>query len=159
MRESIGHVQLYNIVILFIFLVMAIVVGALAYNRTFKVNTVIVGLIERFEGYNAASRGHIAAALTTMSYEILAGRTPRCPDTWGGDVLITPANEQPDYQHHYCIYRSPINRPYGSDNIGYIQYTVVTYTAFDILPYIDLGGIPTVSKTNQIWCVGDGCNL
>ncbi len=156
MRESIGQVQLYNIIILFIFLVMAIMVGTLAYNRTFKVNTVITTLIEKYEGFNVASRGEITDALITMGYERLDGRQPRCQATWDGQARVTPATEESGYEHNYCIYRSEVERV---GDLGYIQYTIVTFSAVDLLPYLDLGGIPTVSRTNKIWCTGGNCSL
>ena len=164
MRESIAHIQLYNIIIVFFFLVLAILAGTTAYNRTFRVSTRIVGSIEKYEGFNALARAQIKDDLTTMGYTPLDGRSPTCPDEWGGKQLISPTSEASDYAHNYCVYRSELemhtadSHYYHNKDMGYKYYTVVTYSSFDILPYWDMGGIPTVARTNRIFCFGEGCN-
>jgi len=163
-RESIGHIQLYNIIIVFFFLVMAILAGTTAYNRTFKVSTRIVGSIEKYEGYNALARAQIEKDLSAMAYSTLNGKTPSCPSHWGGHGLVSPTEEQADYAHNYCVYRSDLETYssehgfYNIPSLSFKYYTVVTYSSFDLLPYWDMGGIPTVARTNRIFCFGGGCS-
>ncbi len=188
MRESIGSTQLYTVIIIFFFLIIAFMVGTITYQRTFKVNTLIVGSIERFEGYNGLSRAQINRDLETIAYPRLQdGTDPNCPPVWGsgGNNLVTPPQIGGDYQHRYCVYEGVVETvnvgmlsallltvlppdpyaplppgpaPTSHEIMSYKQYIVVTYVAID-LPISGIGGIPIVARTNKIYCFEDNCSL
>ena len=50
MKGPIGHTFMYNIIILFIFIVFAFIGGILSYYKGYKINNRIVGSIEKFGG-------------------------------------------------------------------------------------------------------------
>jgi len=174
MREAIGSVQLYNIIIIFFFLIMAIMIATVTYQRSFRVNIIIVNSIEKFEGYNHLARAEIVEGLDTIGYSKLSGSS-NCPSSWGNgnNTLVSPPTMRDDYQHNYCVYESPLETVYtgllddflllgtgsgGSSNLlSYRQYTVVTFVAFDV-PMTGLGGIPIVARTNKIYCFEGNCN-
>jgi len=151
MRESIGTVQLYNIIIVFFFVVMTIMIGAIAYHRSFRVNIAITDSIEKYEGFNNLARSEIKDRLEVMAYSEISG-SPSCPAHWGDATLHSPSSSTEDYTHDYCVYISGLESVIGP--LNYRQYTIVTFVAFDI-PMSGIGGIPIVSKTNKIFCFDD----
>ena len=51
MRDAIGHTFLYNIVILFVFIIAFVLVGSLSYSKAFKAKNEIVSIIEKHREY------------------------------------------------------------------------------------------------------------
>ncbi|MBP3920586.1 MAG: hypothetical protein J6D28_03375 [Bacilli bacterium] len=70
MKESISYTFVLNIVILFIFLCMAIIMGIFSYYRAFRAGSIIVDTIEKYEGYNCLSAEEIGRKLSTISYDV-----------------------------------------------------------------------------------------
>lgn len=70
MKEGISYSFLLNIVILFIFVAAAIVMGIFSYYRAFRANTIVVSAIEKFEGYNCLSAREAAQKLSGISYNV-----------------------------------------------------------------------------------------
>lgn len=69
MKESISYSFLLNIVLVFIFVGFAIVMGTLSYYKAFRANSIISETIEKYEGYNCASKEEISRKLNTISYK------------------------------------------------------------------------------------------
>lgn len=69
MKESISYSFLLNIVIVFIFVCFAIVMGVLSYYRAFRANEAIIESIEKYEGYNCASKAEIERKLGGIGYD------------------------------------------------------------------------------------------
>ena len=55
MREGIGSVFLYNMIILFIIIVFGLLSATISYYKAFKVNERLLFMIDKFEGYNNLS--------------------------------------------------------------------------------------------------------
>lgn len=68
MKESISYTFLLNIIIIFIFTCFAIIMGIFSYYKAFRANTIISSAIEKYEGYNCASKEEIERNLNTISY-------------------------------------------------------------------------------------------
>ena len=51
MRESIGSISLYNFIIIYIIIVFGFLAGMVSYNKAFKINSRIIGAIEKYEGW------------------------------------------------------------------------------------------------------------
>ena len=51
MREGIGSVFLYNIIIVFIVITFGFLSASLSYMKAFKVNGKIANALEKYEGY------------------------------------------------------------------------------------------------------------
>ena len=137
MRESIGNTFLYNIVILFIVIVFAILAGTLTYYKAFKVNTKIINSIEKFEGYNNLAVSEINNTLTTIGY--MAKDRHKCPNTKNGGTLQTE-----NQRFRYCVY-------YFDEGERYYSYGVITYITLDI-PIVNMFlQIPIYTKSNLIF--------
>ena len=55
MKEAIGHIPLYNFLIVFIVITFGFLSATLTYYKAFKVNSKIAYALEEFEGYNSES--------------------------------------------------------------------------------------------------------
>lgn len=143
MRESMGSVFLYNIIILFIIITFAFLSGTLAYMKAFKANSRIVNAIEKYEGYNSLSSIEIENALGTLGYK---KEDPKC-DLRDG---ITPMEQIGNDTYMFCIYRYD----YENSNIAGLEhksfYGVLTYMYFDF-PIIGRIRIPLYSKTEKVY--------
>lgn len=69
MRESIGSVSLLNFIIFFILLIFAFLIGTFSYYKAYKVNNVMISIIEKYEGFNELSYKEIEEQLDNYAYE------------------------------------------------------------------------------------------
>lgn len=148
MSGPIGHTFIYNIIILFIIIVFAFLAGIMSYYKAFKVNNGIVNAIEKFEGYNDASKNEIDRILGNLGY---SSKEAKCPDKYKEMGLSDNLNSDKRFQ--YCIYID--NEEPGAGE--YYSYGVLTYMNID-LPIINLIEIPIFTKTNQIYKFSDTNN-
>lgn len=137
MKESISSTFLYNIIIIFIVIVFAILAATLTYYKAFKVNTRIINSIEKFEGYNDLAISEINNTLTTVGY--MTKENHKCPDEKNDGIL-----QPEDNNFRYCVY-------YFSDGDRNYSYGVITYITIDI-PVVNLFlQIPIYTKSNLIF--------
>lgn len=138
MKEGMGSVFLYNMIIIFIVVTFAFLVGIMSYAKAFRVNSKILNAIETYEGYNSSSAREIARLLNNYGY--LVG-TPDCPLREGKESLeqITSNGE-----YKYCIYSFTV------DNKHY-NYGILTYMRMDIPLIGKIINIPVFTKTDTIY--------
>lgn len=142
MRESIGSAFLYNMIIVFIVIVFAILAATLTYYKAFKVNTRIINSIEKFEGYNDLALKNIQNTLTTIGYMFREDHS--CPRTKNGGKLETE-----DKKFRYCVYFFDND----GDNKHY-SYGVITYITLDFPILNRFLQIPIYTKSNRIYKFG-----
>ena len=162
MRQSIGATATFNIIFIFIIVVFSILCATLSYYKAFKVNSQILSIIDKYEGYNQYSVNEINTYLSSIGYRI---GTANCQDTRGnGDNTVylvgtseDKYNSTQDTNHAYCVY-------YYNDDRGknvekstnknnepiYYNYSVVTYIFVD-MPLIDNFRIPIHTKGERIY--------
>jgi len=140
MRESIGSVFLYNIIILFIIITFAFLSGTLAYVKAFKANSRIVNAIEKYEGYNELASNEIENVLTTLGYKQEA---PNCGMRDG----VSPSEQIGVQKFLFCIY---YNGPEQTGQQNKDFYGVVTYMYFDF-PIVGRVRIPLYAKTEKVY--------
>lgn len=143
MRESIGSVFLYNMIIVFIVITFGFLSASLSYMKAFKVNGKIANSLEKFEGYNRLSDEEITNTLTTIGYR---AKQPNCKSRVHNGVSYGPKSALRTKSHDYCIYEYT-----GKKKAGYFSYGIVTYIYLDI-PI--LGGtftVPVYSETEPIF--------
>lgn len=126
MRESIGNALIFNIIIIFIALAIALLVGSLSYSKAFKVKNRIIEIIEKYEKYDAQVRVEIEEMLSSIGYRVNKGGYQSCPYKEGA-VIMNVLNSS----YRYCIYQ------YDTGYKGKGRYYgVLVYMYFDI-PIID----------------------
>ena len=137
MKEAIGHIPLYNFLIIFIVITFGFLSATLTYYKAFKVNSRIAYALEEFEGYNSESIQEINRVLGSMGYR--TGSFKECPKkTIGASIATNGVN------HPVCIYESKLKN-------GYFNYGIVTYIYLDI-PV--LGGtfkVPVYTESERIF--------
>jgi hypothetical protein len=139
MRQAIGSVPLYNIIIVFIVITFGFLSATLSYVKAFKVNSNIAKQLERYEGYNSLSEEEINNILSTLGYRVLGSDTKSCPTKKIGNVI-----ENKNDNYNICIYESSLKN-------GYFNYGILTYIYMDI-PII--GGtfkIPVYTESERIF--------
>ena len=137
MREGIGSVFLYNIIIVFILVIFAFIGGTVSYYKAFKVNTLIVHSIERYEGFNTLSKNEINTNLLTIGYRTTTNA--RCSSKNGVQPMETTG-----VGHEYCVYQVDVGN-------NYYVYEVVSYIFLDLPLVGERLSIPIYSKTQKIY--------
>lgn len=159
MKQSISSTFLYNIIIIFIILVFAVLAATLSYFKAFKVNSRIINALEKYEGYNHLSKAEIDQTLSTIGYQV--GNSENCQPTRdkGAGILkqglnfpTNPTNEN----FNYCIYlyKNDVPTNYGGRNT-YYSYEVVSYITFDF-PIINQFKVPIHNRSARIFKFNDG---
>jgi hypothetical protein len=144
MRQGIGSIALYNIIIVFIVITFGFLMATLSYVKAFKVNGRIASIIEKYEGYNSLAEKEITTDLNTIGYQ---KGSVKCPTKMARLLKRGTLKNAVNFKSHvYCIYEYP-----SSNNDGYFNYGIVTYIYVDI-PII--GGkfkLPIYSETESIF--------
>lgn len=151
MREGLGSVALYNIIIVFIIMTFSILAGTMSYSKAFKANNRIINAIEMYEGYNDLSAEKINNELRGLGYQF-ENSVPKCDNRRG----LVPMEKNPtNSNYRFCIYAQNVDtRTY---NGRYVEYGVITYVSIDMPIVGDFFKIPVYGKSNRIFCFGKSC--
>ena len=179
MKKSVGYTVSLNIIVVFIVIVFAFLIGMVGYYKSYKINNIIVESLEKYEGYNDLSEQEISKKLTALGYDqsiiecdrLNVGQLPN--GTTNVEAVNNPAEG-------YCIYFN-VNkcldeeafeyRGEGVDTEVYNQgnfctdgmveeynYVVKTYMKFNIPIVNKILQIPVYSRTSSIYaCYGENC--
>lgn len=144
MRESIGSIALYNIIIVFIVVTFSVLAGTMSYSKAFKVNNRIINAIEKYEGYNENSKNQIEWQLSSLGYQVVDGNV-RCSNRNG-----VPAYNKGDYQNYeYCIYKNNVKTTEWDGR--YVQYGIVSYIYVNFPVLGDFLKIPVYGTSRKIF--------
>lgn len=139
MKEAIGHVPLYNFLIIFIVITFGFLMATLTYFKAFKVNSRIAHVLEKFEGYNSESIKEINRALDAIGYRTGSVECPSSDNRHNLEYTDTSS-----VHHPICLYETRKEK-------GYFNYEITTFIYFDV-PVI--GGtfkIPVRTETEKIF--------
>ncbi len=153
MKQAIGGVAVFNIMIIFIIIVFALLALAYSYANAYKINTRIINGIEISEGYNDTAVDYINYAMNVLGYR--KGKKKDCPSTWilNGQEGTLETNNRSNY--YYCVYYfEPHTESNGYYGGCYYSYAVVTYITAN-LPIAGRFEFPIVSKTNRTYNFDD----
>lgn len=153
MRESIGSVFLYNIIILFIIIVFGLLSATISYYKAFKVNERLLYSLDKFEGYNQFSKEEMENFLSSIGYTYNPDGQKECPSEKNGGTLIRSNSSK----YLYCVY-------YHSDDRGnnekkelngdkepiYYNYSLTSYIYAD-LPIVGQFKLPIYTKGERIY--------
>lgn len=138
MRESVGSVMLYNVIIIFIVIIFAFLAAIISYYRAYKVNSSIVVILEKYEGYTDTSKEEIMRIIRNIGYNVTNG--VKCPYSKDGGLLMNTGKEG------YCIYY------YEKDVSEYYDtYGVLTYISWEFPLIGQLLKVPIYAKTDNIY--------
>ena len=149
MNESVGSALLFNLVLVFVIILSGLFIGSLAYTKAFKVNSRILDIIEKFEGYNNFAYDEIGSFLNTMGY--VKGNTGCNVRSHGADIVSSQnGNNDIDDRYDYCVYYHENDGKGINGKNSYYNYSVVTYIYVD-LPFIRQLKIPVYTKGERTY--------
>lgn len=152
MRDGIGSIFLYNIIIVFILLVFAFLAAIMSYNKAFVINSRIVGIIEKYEGYNDLAINDINNDLISIGYRRSGEGMKNCVERSGGE--LQDKNTSNDGTFAYCVY-------FYDPNVtghNHYRYGVTTFISFDF-PFVDVVfKLPIYSETDSMYNFSFGGN-
>lgn len=141
MRDAIGHTFLYNIVILFVFIIAFVLVGSLSYSKAFKAKNEIISIIEKHREYDAETIEEIDTALRDSGYrKRVIFRHNTCPQ-FGEEASKVLLEESVNYP--YCVYENITERG--------IYYSVIIYMRFEVPLLSGLLEFPVKGDTRTIY--------
>lgn len=143
MRESIGSIALYNIIIVFIVVTFAILAGTMSYSKAFKVNNRIINAIEKYEGYNEFSSPIIDRDLLSIGYQSQS-RTYDCSKRNGYNAMINL-----NQSYNFCVYEMPVETNEWKDR--YVEYGVVSYIYLDFPLLGEFIRVPVYGVSRKIF--------
>ena len=165
MKESISYSFLLNIVIVFIFVCAAIIMGIFSYYKAFRANTVIVNAIEKYEGFNCMSQEEAALKLSSIGYNVPF--KVNCKSNWG-TPCVTDSNDNYAVISYnlddatvsdsfYALNDQMNSKIYSCENNNNCnstkryQYGVYTYMYVDLPIISSVARIPFYSKTREMY--------
>ena len=152
MREAIGSAFIVNMILVFIAVISALLIGSINYSKAYKVKDRIVYIIEKYDGWNSGAQEEVDKQLKTLGYRIDSGFGSNCEslykkkygNSYKVDNLLHGKNVGTS-QYNYCVYRVHFDSGIGD------YYSVTTFMRFDI-PLI--GGLlvfPISGETSVIY--------
>ena len=143
MREGIGSIALYNIIIIFIAVTFAVLAGTMSYSKAFKVNNRIINAIEKYEGYNQLAAEKIDVSLLSIGYQLSNGKK-NCGKRRGIDAL-----ESLNASYDFCVYKNiEETREW---NGRYSTYGVVSYINLDLPVVGSFFKIPVYGRSKMVF--------
>lgn len=130
MNESIGNAALFNIIIVFVVILIAFFIGSLAYSKAFKVKNKIVEEIEKNETFDADVETEVNTWLSNIGYRTNFRGTDNKIKCQGASDKGKLVNTTSAYQ--YCVFE--IDTCNGSENNRRCgkYYRVTAYMYFDV---------------------------
>lgn len=135
MREAIANSYVFNIILIFVGIIIVILIGSLSYSKAFKVKTKVINIIEKHQEYNdGVVRSEIDEFLKNTGYHVTSAvNSWTCPNVNGVKAINTIKN------YDYCIYRfNTVKGPY---------YRVTVFISFDIPIISSYLRIPMTGET------------
>lgn len=162
MKESISYAFLLNIVLTFIFVCFTIVMGTFSYYRAFRANKIISQTIEKYEGYNCASKKEIATKLNNISYStpfnVRCGLFEICVTNSDMDYKIIPYDlseftekEKKQVNNDKMNSKAEIENYEVINQTREYQYGIYTYMYVDLPILSSFIKIPFFSKTDVLY--------
>lgn len=134
MKEAIGNSMVFNLVLIFTSIFIALFVGSIAYSKGFKVRNRMLDIIEKYNGFTDQTQAEIDENLAAIGYRIV---DKACPEKTGGTLVANTS------AYRYCIYEFQTNKG------EYYGVTVFIHFDFPIIgQYIE---IPLYGETRILF--------
>ncbi len=149
MREAIGNTFIVNLLLIFLGVMSALLIGSISYSKAFKVKNRIIYTIQKYGGWDIEVNGsnvvqaEIEASLKDIGYHLVLANYD-CPNREGGTLLYgEPGTSKLTY--HYCVYE--FNNEKGH------YFGVVSFMHFDIPLIGSYLQFPVYGETKSIYNV------
>lgn len=153
MKEAIANAGIFNLVIIFVIILIAFFIGSLSYSKAFKVKNKIIEEIEKDQAYttgvNNSTEDRVEEWIGNIGYRVNTGNTRNsvnCPTVTGnGGEQGKLVNSDGDYQ--YCVYEFDTCTVKSDKAKCGKYYRVTAYMYFDIPILSGLLKIPVSGET------------
>lgn len=146
MKEAIANAGVFNLVIIFVVILLAFFIGSLSYSKAFKVKNKIIDEIEKDQGYDAVTQENIETWLSDIGYRVKDDSWD-CPVTETGSGGVTAKNVSDSNKYQYCVYEFD-TCSLNTDNAKCGKYyRVISYMYFDVPIISQLLKIPVYGET------------
>ena len=153
MKEAIANAGIFNLVIIFVIILLAFFIGSLSYSKAFKVKNKIIEEIEKDQAYttgvNNSTEDRVEEWIGNIGYRMNTGNarnTANCPTVTGnGGQEGKLVNSDSDYQ--YCVYEFDTCSANSDTAKCGKYYRVTAYMYFDIPIISGLLKIPVSGET------------
>ena len=153
MKEAIANAGVFNLIIIFVIVLLAFFIGSLSYSKAFKVKNKIIEEIEKDQGYtigtNNSTESRVEEWIGNIGYRVNTGNsrnTVNCPTVTGnGGEQGKLVNTDGDYQ--YCVYEFDTCTARSDKAKCGKYYRVTAYMYFDIPIISGLLKIPVSGET------------
>ncbi len=135
MRESIANSYVFNLIIIFIGIIIVVLVGSLSYSKTFKIKNRLVEIIEKHKDFDYSAQQEIANFLRKSGY--VTKKNPKCPSKTGFETGWHSSG------YKYCVYKYNTAKGY--------YFHVVVFISFDIPIIGDILEFPLSGETRIIY--------
>lgn len=149
MRGAIGNAWVMNIVITFIIITVAFLVGSISYTKAFKIKTKVVDLVEKHNGDFSASYTGTDRSILLNEIELFLGQTgyrvtpnSKCSKKDKATLVGTTTN------YDLCIYKYDDD---GNSTYRGSYYEVTVYMYFDVPIIGDVLKIPVSGQTSTMF--------
>ena len=142
MKEAIANAGVFNLIIIFVTILLFFFIGSLGYSKAYKVKDRVVREIEKNKGYNQTVKNNLEDWLNEVGYRYRRDAFS-CPSTDGSDgvrVSITSA-------YDYCVYDHEVG---SSGGVNGHYYSVISYMYFELPIFRDIIRIPVRGETSVI---------
>ena len=156
MREAIGSAFIVNLILVFIGVISALLIGSISYSKAYKIKDRIVYIIEKYDGFTDEAKKEIDKQIISIGYKLNDGTSSKCEglfkrrygSNYKEENLLHGKNLGVN-QYNYCVYKNHYDSSPGS------YYTVVTYMTFDIPLIGGLLQFPVSGETSLVYDVID----
>lgn len=142
MKEAIANAGVFNLIIVFVTILLLLFIGSLSYTKAYKVKDRIVREIEKNKGYDDSVQADLEDWLSDVGYRY-SGSAFSCPSTDNSGGKMVPITSVYDY----CIYEHDVS---GSSGVTGHYYSVVSYMYIELPIIRDVFRVPVRGETNTI---------
>lgn len=114
MKEAIGTSMVFNLILVFLGVFIALYVGSIAYSKGFKVRNRLIDIIEKHDGFDNETKEEIDKNLFDIGYRIV---DKPCK---ARENAVSVDNDSP---YRYCVYQYSTTKGY--------YYGVTVFIHFD----------------------------
>ena len=154
MKEAIANAGVFNLIIIFVIVLILLFIGSLSYSRGFKAKNKIIEEIEKDQGFNSSTQDRVDEWLGNIGYRPNVGlnrNSDVCPSTAEGNGGRDGTLLNSDGIYQYCVYEFDTCGSDDNSKCGK-YYRVITYMYFD-LPI--LGGLLKIPVNGETMIFND----
>ena len=141
MKEAIANVGVFNIMIVFVVVLLTLFVGSLGYIKAYKVKDYIINEIETDEGWYDSTKEKVEDFLIDVGYQ--SDFKIDCLSFDDRETINTNSN------YNYCVYKFDLDEDNSSNKTG-VYYKVITYIKYDFPIIGQMVKIPVSGETRLL---------